>query len=113
MVVGGRPEVPGYLRDQTGHILRSLESAESVGTTAYRGVLEEVGVALYRSGTWVKANPWFTDQLNLGNPDCHVNHLNVLRDGEESSRRLKQTEEHVMIVDSWPCKVSSEVHING
>jgi hypothetical protein len=37
----------------------------------------------------------------------------MLRDGEESSRRLEQTEEHVVLVGSWPCKVSSEIHING
>jgi hypothetical protein len=37
----------------------------------------------------------------------------VLRDEEESPRRPEQTEEHVVMVGSWPCKVSSEIHING
>jgi hypothetical protein len=37
----------------------------------------------------------------------------VLRNGEESSRRPEQTEEHIMMVGLWPCKVSSEIHING
>jgi hypothetical protein len=48
-----------------------------------------------------------------GNPDCCVNRLDVLRDGEESSRRPEQAEEHIVMVGSWPCKVSSEIHING
>jgi hypothetical protein len=34
-----------------GQILRSSELARSVGTTVYRGVPEEDGVALYRSET--------------------------------------------------------------
>jgi hypothetical protein len=37
----------------------------------------------------------------------------VVHNREESSQRLEQTEEHVVIVGSWPCKVSSEIHING
>jgi hypothetical protein len=37
----------------------------------------------------------------------------VLRDREESSWRLEQIEEHIVMVGSWPCKVSSEIHING
>jgi hypothetical protein len=37
----------------------------------------------------------------------------VLCDGEESSWRSEQTEEHIMMVGLWPCKVSYEVHING
>jgi hypothetical protein len=49
----------------------------------------------------------------LGNPDCHVNRPDVLHDGEESSRRPEQTEEHVVMVGSWPCKVSSKIHMNG
>jgi hypothetical protein len=55
MVVGGRPEVPGYLRDQIGQILQSPELAESVGMMAYRGAPEKDGVALYRSRTRDKA----------------------------------------------------------
>jgi hypothetical protein len=37
----------------------------------------------------------------------------VLHDREEFSRRLERTEEHVMIMGLWPCKVSFEVHISG
>jgi hypothetical protein len=37
----------------------------------------------------------------------------VLWDVEESSRRSEQTKEHVVMVGLWPCKVSSEIHING
>jgi hypothetical protein len=37
----------------------------------------------------------------------------VLRNGEELSWRPEQTEEHVVMLGSWPCKVSSEIHING
>jgi hypothetical protein len=37
----------------------------------------------------------------------------VLRDREESSQRQEQTEEYIMMVGSWPRKVSSEVNING
>jgi hypothetical protein len=38
-----------------GQILQSLELTRSVGTTTYRGVPEEVGAAIYGSGTWGKA----------------------------------------------------------
>jgi hypothetical protein len=55
MAVGGRPEVPGYPRDQTGHILQSPKLARSVGTVAYRGAPEEDGAELYRSRTRDKA----------------------------------------------------------
>jgi hypothetical protein len=55
----------------------------------------------------------FTDRSGSGNPNHRVNHPDVLCDGEESSRRLEQTEEHAMMLDLWPCKVSSEIHING
>jgi hypothetical protein len=61
----------------------------------------------------IRQNPRFTDRSVLDNPDHRVNHPNVLRDGEELSRRLEQTEEHVVMVGLWPCKVSSEIHING
>jgi hypothetical protein len=57
-------------------------------------------------------NSQFTDRSGLGNPDHRVNRPNVLHDGEESSRWLKQTEEHVMMAGSWSCKVSSEIHVN-
>jgi hypothetical protein len=61
----------------------------------------------------IRQNPWFTDQTGSGNPDHHVNHPDVLGDREESSRRPEQTKEHILMVCSWPCKVSSKVHING
>jgi hypothetical protein len=57
--------------------------------------------------------PQFTDRSGSGNPDHRVNRPDVLRDGEESSQRLEQTEEHIMMVCSWPCNVLSEIHING
>jgi hypothetical protein len=55
MAVGGRLEVPDYLRNQTGQVLRSLKPARSVGTIVYRGALEEDVAALYISGTRDKA----------------------------------------------------------
>jgi hypothetical protein len=55
MTVGGKPEVPGHLRDQTGQILQSLEPVRSVGTMVYRGVPEKVGASLYGSKTRDKA----------------------------------------------------------
>jgi hypothetical protein len=64
-------------------------------------------------GPRIRQNLQFTDRLGLGNPDHRVNRFDVLRDGEESSRRPEQTEEHIVMVGSWPCKVSSEIHING
>jgi hypothetical protein len=45
--------------------------------------------------------------------DRRVNRPDVLHDGDELSRRLEQTKEHIMMVGSWPCKVSSELYING
>jgi hypothetical protein len=61
----------------------------------------------------IKKNPWFSDQLGLGNPDHRVNRPNVLRNEGGSSQRSEQTEKHVMMVGSWPCNVLSEIHING
>jgi hypothetical protein len=61
----------------------------------------------------IRQNPRFADRSGSGNPDCHVNRPDVLHDREELSRRLEQTEEHVMMVGSWPCKLSSEMHTNG
>jgi hypothetical protein len=68
---------------------------------------------LYRSGNQDKAKSQFTDWSGSGNSDRRVNHPDVLCDGEESSRRPEQTEEHIVMVGSWPCEVSSEIHING
>jgi hypothetical protein len=46
----------------------------------------------------IRENPWFTDRLVSGNLDHRVSRPDVLHD---------------MMVGSWPCKVSSEIHING
>jgi hypothetical protein len=46
----------------------------------------------------IRQNLQFTDLLGSGNPYHRVNRPDVLRDGEESSRRPKQTEEHVVMV---------------
>jgi hypothetical protein len=37
----------------------------------------------------------------------------VLRKEEEPSREQEQVKKHIMMVGSWPCTVSFEVHING
>jgi hypothetical protein len=56
----------------------------------------------------------FADQVGSDNPDRRVNCANVLHSGEgPSSRKQEQTEEHVVMVRSWPCRVSSEIHIKG
>jgi hypothetical protein len=49
----------------------------------------------------------------LGNPDRRVNRSDVLCDEGGSSQRPEKIEEHIVMVGSWPCKVSSEIHING
>jgi hypothetical protein len=61
----------------------------------------------------IRQNPQFAYWSGSGNPDCRVNHPDVLRNGEESSRRSEQAEEHIMMVGSCPCKVSSKIHVNG
>jgi hypothetical protein len=53
----------------------------------------------------IRKNPWFTNRLGSGNLYHRVIHPDVLCNREESSRRLEQTEGHVMMVGSWPCKV--------
>jgi hypothetical protein len=56
----------------------------------------------------------FADQSGSGNPGRHVTRADVLHGGEGSSSwKQEQTEEHVVMVGSWPCIVSSKVHING
>jgi hypothetical protein len=56
----------------------------------------------------------FADRVGLDNPNRWVNHANMLCGGEgPSSHKQEQTEEHVVMVGSWPCRVSSEIHING
>jgi hypothetical protein len=50
----------------------------------------------------------------LGNSDRRVTRADVLHGGEgSSSQKQELTNEHVVMVGSWPCSVSSEVHING
>jgi hypothetical protein len=61
----------------------------------------------------IRQNPWFADWSGSGNPDHCVNHPDVLRNEGGLLRRPKQNEEHVVMVGSWPCKVSFKVHING
>jgi hypothetical protein len=61
----------------------------------------------------IRQNPWFTNRSGSGNSDHRVNHADVLCDGQESSRRPKQTDEHIVMVGLLPCKVSSKIHING
>jgi hypothetical protein len=58
----------------------------------------------------IRQNPWFADWSGSGNPDRRVNRPDVLRDEGGLSRRPQQTEEYVMMVGSWPCKVSSKIH---
>jgi hypothetical protein len=60
----------------------------------------------------IRQNPWFTDRLGSGNPDCRVSRLDVLHDREGLSWEEEQIKKHVMMVGSWSCMVSSEVHIN-
>jgi hypothetical protein len=90
-----------------------LEPVRSIGTTTYRGALKEDGATLYRSGSRDKVKSPVSDQSGSGNPDHRVIHPDVLRDEGGSSQRLEWTEEYVVMVGSWPCKVSSEIHING
>jgi hypothetical protein len=53
----------------------------------------------------------FSAWSGSGNLDCQSNHPDVLRDGEGQSQRPEQTKEHVMMVGSWACRVSSKIHI--
>jgi hypothetical protein len=56
----------------------------------------------------------FADRSGSSNPDKRVTRADVLHGGEgSSSRKQGQTKEHVMMVGSWSCRVSSDVHING
>jgi hypothetical protein len=52
----------------------------------------------------IRQNPQFADRSGSGNPDLRVNSPDVMRDEGGSSRRPEQTEEHVVMVGSWPCK---------
>jgi hypothetical protein len=60
----------------------------------------------------VRQNAWVTDRLGSGNPD-HCNCPNVLCKEEEPSREQEQVKKNVVMVGSWPCMMSSVVHING
>jgi hypothetical protein len=55
----------------------------------------------------------FSARSGSGNLDYRSNHPDVLCDGEGPSWRPKQTKEHVMMVGSWACRVSSKIHIGG
>jgi hypothetical protein len=61
----------------------------------------------------IRQNPRNADQSGSGNLDRRANCPDVLHNEGGSLRRPEQTKEHVMMVGSWPCKVSSEIHING
>jgi hypothetical protein len=61
----------------------------------------------------IRQNPRFTDRSGSGNPDHRVNRPDMLRKEEEQSQEQEQVKKHVMMVGSWSCMVSSEVHING
>jgi hypothetical protein len=52
------------------------------------------------------------DRSGSGNLD-HCNCPDVLCKEEEPSREQEQVKKHFVMVGSWPCMVSSEVHING
>jgi hypothetical protein len=57
---------------------------------------------------------WLADRSGSGNPDRRITHADVLHGGERSSsQKQEHTKDHIMMVGSWPCRVSSEVHING
>jgi hypothetical protein len=61
----------------------------------------------------IRQNPQFADRSGSSNPYHCVNHPNVLHDEGGSSRRPEQTEEHIVMLGSWPFNVSSEIHVNG
>jgi hypothetical protein len=60
----------------------------------------------------VRQNAWVTDRLGSGNLD-HCNRSDMLHKEEEPSWGREKVKEHVVMVVSWPCTVSPEVHING
>jgi hypothetical protein len=63
---------------------------------------------LYRGNTTASGNPGniaSTSTLHPGNTSGNVIYVDA--------NSLEQTEDHVMMVGSWPCKVSSEINING
>jgi hypothetical protein len=61
----------------------------------------------------VRQNARVTDRSGAGNQDRCVNRPDVLRDREEPSREHEHVKKHIVMVGSWPCMVSSGVHING
>jgi hypothetical protein len=61
----------------------------------------------------ISQNPQFTDRSGSGYRDHRVNRPDVLRKEEEPLREKEQVKKHVVMVGSWPCTVSSVVHING
>jgi hypothetical protein len=113
------PGLAPYLRDKmdgqeffdTNQLLQCVllhENTQRTGEPQRRTVHDSID---RESG--IRQNPQFTDRSGSSNPDRRVNHLDVLRNGEESSRRPKQTKEHVAMVGSWPCRVSSKIDVNG
>jgi hypothetical protein len=61
----------------------------------------------------IRQYPRFIDRSGSGIRDHRVNRPDVLCKEEESSREQEQVKKHVVMVGSWPCTMSSEVHING
>jgi hypothetical protein len=62
----------------------------------------------------IKKNTRFADRIGSDNPNRQVNCANMLHGGEGPlSRKKERNEKQVMMVGSWPCRVSSEIHING
>jgi hypothetical protein len=55
----------------------------------------------------------FSARSGSSNLDCRSNHPDVLHDGEGPSRRTEQTNELVMMVGLWACRVSAEISIGG
>jgi hypothetical protein len=63
--------------------------------------------------SWRRLAQHSTDRSGSGNLDHRVNHPDVLRKEEELSWEQEQVKKHIVMVGSWLCMVSSEVHING
>jgi hypothetical protein len=61
----------------------------------------------------IRQNPWFTGRSCSCNLGHRVNHSDVLCDREEPSWEQEQVKKHIMMVGSWLCAMSSEVHVNG
>jgi hypothetical protein len=95
-----------------GQILQSSEPTGSVRTTAYRGVPERLVQHSMDQVPRVRQNARVINRSGSGNPD-HCNRPDMLCKEEEPSREQEQVKKHVVMVGSWPCMVSSKVHIDG